>query len=99
MVRLVECHVRNSVGDGDAILHTNGIVSVDTGSEASVTYNLLLNVSVVCYVVLEACPEADGVGVHVEAGLDEGHGRCLDIELVPSREWVCNALDTESLQN
>lgn len=49
-------------------------------------------------VILKACPEADGVGVHVEAGLDEGHGRILDIELVPSRERVRNPLDTEGLQ-
>lgn len=51
------------------------------------------------YLTVEAGPELDGVRVDVEAGLDERHRRVLQVEFVPSRERVVNAVDTERLRH
>ena len=63
------------------------------------THNLLSDIHVVGNVVGKAGLESDGVGIDIEARLDEGQGGVLQITLVTSGQRVINAIHTEGLSS
>ena len=60
-------------------------------------HDLLAHERVLANVAGEPAPETDSLGLDVQAGLDEGDRRVLQVELGPSGERVVDTVNTERL--